>query len=351
MRISVIVPVYNCEAYLKQCLESLMIQYVKEIEFIIVNDGSTDNTEKIMEKYRTFPNFIMLNKKNGGVSSARNFGMRFAKGEYIGFVDSDDWVDNNMFSEMLYAAERNHYPDIIQCNYVRNQNEMISRQPIEKGYYDQGAISEEIVPKLLSYINADGNIKSVTPYNVIKLYKRSMLQNNEIWFNEKISNGEDRLFNFEAFLRAKSYYYMGDEYTFYHYRYNPDSQSVRFIKAMWTQRQIYIDELIRIAEQTNIINQVDLHIYAASIYCLWNELKDMNNKKECIQGISAILSDPRQERWIHLELDKKLNKDNLRYYQYFINKNAKKLYSFVKFNRKKKRYLKAIRRILTGNNE
>ena len=94
VKVSVIIPLYNVENYLKQCLDSVVNQTLKEIEIICINDGSTDNSKQILEDYaRKDDRIKIINRKNSGQGVARNVGIKYAKGEYIGFVDSDDWVD------------------------------------------------------------------------------------------------------------------------------------------------------------------------------------------------------------------------------------------------------------------
>lgn len=117
--ISIIVPVYNMEKYLKKCLNSLVKQTYKNIEIICVNDGSTDKSEEILKKYESkHPNLIkVINKKNGGLSDARNAGIKKAKGDYIGFVDSDDWVELDMFEKMYDYAIKNNL-DIVVCDTI-----------------------------------------------------------------------------------------------------------------------------------------------------------------------------------------------------------------------------------------
>lgn len=117
--ISVIVPVYNVEKYLSRCLDSLISQTLKEIEIICINDGSKDNSAKILEKYsQKDDRIIILNQENAGLSAARNNGMNHAKGEYIGFVDSDDWVDLDFF-EKLYSAAKKYDCDIAAADFIR----------------------------------------------------------------------------------------------------------------------------------------------------------------------------------------------------------------------------------------
>ncbi len=117
MKVSVIVPVYNVEEYLEKCLNSLVRQTLKEIEIIVVNDGSKDNSQQIIDEFtQKFPTKITSYiKENGGLSDARNFGIDRANGDFIGFVDSDDYVTPTMFEEMYELAEK-HHAEMVICN-------------------------------------------------------------------------------------------------------------------------------------------------------------------------------------------------------------------------------------------
>ena len=119
IKVSVIIPVYNTEDYLKECIESLVNQTLREIEILIVNDGSTDSSLEIMKEFKNkYPNIIKIfDKVNGGQASARNYALSFAQGEYLGFVDSDDWVDITMYEEMYEKAEKED-ADIVICDMV-----------------------------------------------------------------------------------------------------------------------------------------------------------------------------------------------------------------------------------------
>ena len=103
-KISVIVPVYNVEKYLRKCIDSLTNQTLKDIEIILVNDGSTDNSGSIIDEYaKQDKRVIAIHKENGGQSSARNMGLDIAKGKYVGFIDSDDWIELDMYENMYLA--------------------------------------------------------------------------------------------------------------------------------------------------------------------------------------------------------------------------------------------------------
>lgn len=119
IKVSIIVPVWNVEKYLEQCLDSLVNQTLKEIEIIIVNDGSPDNSQAIIDSYvKKYPKLVRsFIKENGGQGSARNFGLSKAKGNYISFVDSDDWLDLNALEEMYNVAIAND-SDVVICDMI-----------------------------------------------------------------------------------------------------------------------------------------------------------------------------------------------------------------------------------------
>lgn len=118
-KISVIVPVYNTEKYLSKCLDSILNQTMKDIEVIVVNDGSKDDSQILIDEYKAKDQrIISIKKENGGLSDARNLGIDFASAEYIAFVDSDDYIDTTMFERMFYLAEK-HDSEIVFCDLVK----------------------------------------------------------------------------------------------------------------------------------------------------------------------------------------------------------------------------------------
>lgn len=160
--ISVIVPIYNTEKYLDKCLKSLIEQTIKDIEIICVNDGTTDNSQLIVDKYvKKYPQIIKSYiKENGGLSDARNYGIKKAKGKYIGFVDSDDWVEKNMFEDMLKYAESNNL-DIVVCDTIME-------------YSDHS----EILKSNLHYSNDDiRNYIIAYPMACTRIIKKELLTN------------------------------------------------------------------------------------------------------------------------------------------------------------------------------
>ena len=118
-KVSVIVPFYNVEKYIEKCLETLVNQTLDDIEIILVNDGSKDKTVDIVKKYKEMYSnkIVYLEKENGGLSDARNYAIPYARGEYIAFLDSDDYVETNMYKEMYEIAQKEN-SDMVECNFI-----------------------------------------------------------------------------------------------------------------------------------------------------------------------------------------------------------------------------------------
>lgn len=178
-KISVIVPVYNTEKYLDKCLNSLAKQTLKDIEILVINDGSPDNSEEIIKKYeKEYPEIIKYYlKPNGGLSDARNYGIEKATGDYIGFVDSDDYVEKDMFEKLYSKAISNNY-DIVVSDLYMVYEDNNNRDVISSCVYSDYTNKEKI-KALMTYIYP-------TAWN--KIYKRELLENikfkKDIWFED-----------------------------------------------------------------------------------------------------------------------------------------------------------------------
>ena len=197
MKYSVIIPVYNAEKTLHRCVDSLLMQNCQEAEIILVNDGSKDSSGSICEEYAANNHCIRyISKKNGGVSSARNAGMDAASGDYILFVDSDDYVTEDFFS----AIERNiqaEGADWIQFSYCFD-NGREKQESIRK------YVSEHSRKALLPHISDAICRKGInSPW--AKLYRRDIIESNQIRFPEGVSVAEDKAFNIVYSFFIKSY--------------------------------------------------------------------------------------------------------------------------------------------------
>lgn len=174
VKVSVVVPIYNVEKYLPRCIESLLNQTFDDYEILLVNDGSPDNCQAIIEDYSArFPDKIVaLLKPNGGLSDARNYGLKYAKGEYVSFIDSDDYVDKT-FLEKMYNKAVDTHSDIVVCGYYGVDEVKNTSKWFQKGNGERYGRPLNEVPELIHYI---------APYAWNKLFKRSLFEDNKIEF-------------------------------------------------------------------------------------------------------------------------------------------------------------------------
>lgn len=206
--ISIIVPAYNIEKYLGRCLDSILAQEHSNIEVIVVNDGSTDNTSKIIDQYAGKDSRIVpIHKKNGGVTSARLTGVQNAKGTYIGFVDGDDYIESDMYKRLLTNALK-YDADISHCGY-----QMVFPSRVDY-YYNTGLVVEhDNITGLKDLL--EGNFVEPGLWN--KLYNKSLFHNmvtNEL-MPTHIRINEDILMNYWLFKEAKTSIY--EDFCSYHY--------------------------------------------------------------------------------------------------------------------------------------
>ena len=181
-KMSVIVPAYNVQQYISRCIESIATQTLKEIEIIIVNDASTDNTLEIIKKIKDERIIIIDKEKNEGLSAARNSGIRIAKGEYILHIDGDDWIEQNYLSDMFYLAKKENADIVISDYYIDyNNSKLVYVNDFKNGI--DGKNNIEILEQLFSM---EGN---TSVWN--KLIKRELYRKNDVKFINGIALGED----------------------------------------------------------------------------------------------------------------------------------------------------------------
>lgn len=185
-KVSVIIPVYNVENYLRKCLNSLVNQTLKDIEIIVVNDGTLDNSQEIIDEYvKKYPKKVVsIIQENGGQGAARNTGLLHAKGEYIGYVDSDDYVEENMYEE-LYKKAKEEDSDIVICgnNVVKENYEFLSKEDVDKEFL----------------------LEKMAVWN--KIYKKNIIVDNKIQFRSKVWY-EDLDFTMKVYFSSKKISYV-----------------------------------------------------------------------------------------------------------------------------------------------
>lgn len=212
--ISVIVPVYNTEMYLSRCLSSICNQTYKNIEIIVINDGSSDNSPAIIEKYARFDKRIVpINQENTGLGLARNRGLSIAKGKYVSFVDSDDWIELDMLEKMFNVAKKIK-ADIVVCNYVMSfsNGKKVKNQPFSNKIIQK----DDIYKTNFHYDYFYGGYSGKPVWN--KLYRSKFLKDNNLMFkkNDEIF-AEDFLFNLECLLYKPKIAFI-NEYLYNYYQ-------------------------------------------------------------------------------------------------------------------------------------
>lgn len=300
--VSVIVPAYNIEEYLPRCLDSILNQSYRDLEIILVDDGSTDSTGVICDEYAEKDSrVVVIHKENGGVSAARNDGMNIASGEYVSFVDGDDWIDREMY-ETLYKNAIDHNADISCCGIAQKQQDgritsladnqfyYLSQEQLIQGFFDNPLIKETMYG----------------PYN--KLFRRELLKNHS--FNVHLAIGEDLLFVFTCLERAKKV--VLDNRPIYWYVKREGSATTSGFSEKRMDYILVADALCEKCEKE--------HLYAYQAAIEWtymhklivmrslNKYADIKRSYQtCYNDYSAFIKRHRHEVWVKLPLKRKLD--------------------------------------------
>lgn len=241
--ISIIVPVYNVEKYLRECLDSIMSQTYQNFECLLINDGSPDHSAGICKEYvDKDARFHYFEKENGGLASARNLGIKYSKGKYITFIDSDDWVDLD-YLEVLHSKIKEYNTDFVISSYKKfdMDEDCFYLHIWDQDYYEKIWTSQELLSQLPNLENYDGS------YTVSwgKLFKRSLFD--EILFNEQRKFGEDFECSFKLYLSMTSCLYIHK--ALYNYRLHSESMLGQVV----TERQLMDDIEIRVGRLPYLI--------------------------------------------------------------------------------------------------
>ncbi|MDR4433076.1 glycosyltransferase [Bacillus tequilensis] len=212
---SVIVPMYNVEPFIEECIDSLQRQTLSDIEIILVNDGSPDRSGELAENYaKRDARIRVIHQTNGGLSAARNAGIRAAKGTYIGFVDGDDYVSSDMFQRLIEEAEQNQL-DIAGCGFYKQSADGQTYVPPQLD--TNRVLTKPEIAERLKHAHETRFIWYVWRY----VYRRELLDRTNLMFDEDIRFAEDSPFNLSAFCGAKRVKMLDEG--LYIYRENPNS--------------------------------------------------------------------------------------------------------------------------------
>lgn len=255
--ITVIVPVYNVENYLNRCIKSIANQSYRNLEIILVDDGSTDTSGEICDSWAKKDSRIkVIHKKNGGVSSARNAALDIATGAYIGFVDADDYISEAMFEKLVNAAVLNN-GEICICRF--KSDKIYSGEQVK--IYENDVLSLYLSDKLCE------------PSVAAKLYSKQAIKN--VRFNCDLKIGEDYIFNFYAFKNATKA--VVSEEQLYYYEQRENSAVHTFNKEMfdrWKNTKFILESGLLTDEQHSVL----LCKYSEELFCIARELLKTKNK-------------------------------------------------------------------------
>ena len=253
-KVSIVIPVYNMEKYLARCMDSIFAQTLTDWEAILVDDGGSDASVSMCDDYAKMDERVkVLHKPNGGLTSAWKAGSLMAQGEYIGYVDSDDYIAADMY-ERLYQEAVKEDADIACCGLKhvyeqKDHEEWDEQMEFSRTVFTPGELVEEMFPVLIN----DGRFfgRHLQPNRVTKLVKRELVQKNLPLCDDKVSIGEDYQFSLCMFLDAKEVAAVKDFFPYIDYIYG-DSMTLKYDDKYMDKIQIKSENLSRISDEKGI---------------------------------------------------------------------------------------------------
>lgn len=314
--ISVIVPVYNVEKYLNKCVDSIINQTYKNLEIILVDDGSPDNCGKICDDYAKKDSRIrVFHKENSGVSSARNLGINNSTGNWIAFIDSDDWIEEKYFEIMLDKAKKEN-ADIVICGYNKIWKNKI--EPINTSMGDKVYNSKEYLINCLYPQTGFG-------FCHMKIIKKDCI--GQALFDEKIAVGEDALFNIEISKNIEKVVFLSKP--LYNYRNNENSLVKRFdqnyakkyLQSMKECKEYLFnnyneDEIIQ-----KYYNFVAFHVMLVAVNYCYHPNNEIKNKRKLLKEIceyDEFKDGIRKSNYDGFSLTRKITLFTLKYKMYLV---------------------------------
>ncbi|MDR3256689.1 MAG: glycosyltransferase [Endomicrobium sp.] len=273
-KVSVIIPVYNTEKYLRQCLDSVVNQTLKDIEIICVNDGSTDKSLTILRDYASKDSrIVVIDSINEGAGASRNKGIRISHGKYVGFVDSDDWLDLNYYGNLYSVAEEQN-ADLVRTSYFYERFNVQEKEKFLSGLFERKKLKKES-------LSLNVNEHTVVIWNAI--YKQNYIIKNDIYFNNSRSQND-------IFWTARATYFskktIGTDNTYYHYRCNQN-----------------IDGQLSLTTKFNLIQRVDSLIHSNKITLDFINSVEYKSKEDYIIAYKRCLWRYDDQFWKYLKFD------------------------------------------------
>ncbi|MER2108126.1 MAG: glycosyltransferase [Solibacillus sp.] len=287
-KLSVIIPVYNGEKYIENLLEDVLKIEIRDHEVIIVNDGSTDNTAVILQKYASkYKHIKCINQINQGVSSARNRGLQKAEGKYIMFLDADDRINVEAFMKFFYETIQEgaqySFTGYIEQNYKTKKIKNVDSSG--EGLYD-----------LNNFMNIFfDNLKlDLISYPINKIYLKSIIDEHDLKFDESVHFAEDLLFNLDYLQYVNTVYISSTNYYTYQKYSNEDSLSSKFKMTFWESRKLVYRRLVEFcSRQQSGKYEADVNTYAANagLHTVTQIIESDDSLQTKLKNIKTVISD------------------------------------------------------------
>lgn len=274
--ISIIIPVYCVEAYIRQCLDSIVKENVNllgTVEIIVVDDGSPDASGEIVDQYkREYPHIKVIHKKNAGVAAARNSGICEAQGEWLYFMDSDDWLEAGALAQMCEQIKRYPQADIILFDAYQNIEgkqrvwEHFSREQVWQESEEIRLLQCAMLYYPIMSAKEKTGVSLAAPWD--KLYRRAFVEKNKLLFQEQLKVLDDMIFNVEAFGRASMVTY--NKGRIYHYRYVPNSITNSYKPNRVQQdRQVwaYLEDYMERQKKEGLWSETQSSLFQRALAC------------------------------------------------------------------------------------
>lgn len=272
-KVSIVIPVYNVENYLEKCLNSVLAQDYPNIEIVCVNDGSTDDSYRILKRYeKDDTRVVVVNQENSGVSLARNNALKIISGDFVMFVDSDDWLDQNVVSSCVnHMSDEN--ADIVMFPYVSEHKNV---KEIRKIFNSTTIFTNDELVKLARLIIGPIGHEIVNPANLdrlgtlwAKMYRRSVLNGMSFVDLKEIGTAEDSLYNMMVFKNARKVIYISEDF-FYHYRKTNTSSVTKKYKDnlgfLWSNQYKLIKKICTTDDEICALNnRIALNLLGRSV--------------------------------------------------------------------------------------
>lgn len=296
-KISIIVPVYNVEQYLERCVDSILAQTIKNLEIILVDDGATDRSGAMCDAYLEKDSRIRVHHKpNGGLTSAWKAGVELATGEYVGFIDSDDWIDPDMYERMLALALREN-ADVTVCGLVFDfedpkipKREEISN--FQKEVYTRSDL-EELFPTMIN----DGHFFGRTwqPARVTKLFRTELIRKNMHFCDERVAVGEDMQITFPVLMDTQKLCVVQDFYP-YHYWINNKSITGKYDSSYINKVKLLAERMTAISQAKDVydfVPQIRNDFLSMAVLAVKNEIyrNYKSGRKTVIANVKTICED------------------------------------------------------------